>query len=250
MVFQTALDIDTSFNLKSIHFMAAPDPSNATRYLLGQNGLPTVHFDPKDIDILLSPTARLNNVCMNSGSALLQSWFSSPTMPSSISSAQCAILSTYDIVRIRYNASDEDLWRNIHKTSYWLRDIWVLPIHRVSPVEHWVLCVIYLRSHELFVFDSFAARRPWRQDVKVPRPPNHHDLTLTHLQDIMCLVTRMVILANRYGHKLHLITEDWTARPVSVRLFDSFTTLCTHMVPTTHSSLLFKLILTIAASGC
>ena len=155
--FQAALNVDTLFNFRTTHFVTAPEPSNAAQYLLGQNGLPTVHFEPKDINILTSPTARLNNVCMNSGSALLQSWFSSPTLPSSIPSAQCAILSTYDVVWVRYNATDEDLWCNIHKTSYWLRDIWILPIHRASPVEHWVLCVIYVRSHELFVFDSFAA---------------------------------------------------------------------------------------------
>lgn len=115
---------------------------------------------------------------MNSGSALLQSYLSASTLPSSITSQQCAILSTYELVRVRYNASDEDLWRNVRNTSYWLRDIWILPIHRTAPAEHWVLCVIYSKTHELFVFDSFAVQKPWRQDLKVI-PPNSLCLVLT-----------------------------------------------------------------------
>jgi hypothetical protein len=34
----------------------------------------------------------------------------------------------------------------------------------------------------------------------------------------MTLISRMVLLANRNGHELHVITEGWIARPVSVRL--------------------------------
>jgi hypothetical protein len=38
------------------------------------------------------------------------------------------------------------------------------------------------------------------------------------IQDIMSLVSRMVLLANKHHHQLHIINEGWTARPVSVQL--------------------------------
>jgi Ulp1 family protease len=34
----------------------------------------------------------------------------------------------------------------------------------------------------------------------------------------MTLIERMVLLANRNGHPLHVITENWIAQPVSVHV--------------------------------
>jgi Ulp1 family protease len=79
----------------------------------------------------------------------------------------CAILSTHDLSRIRYNASDDILWRNTVWTSFWEKDIWIIPIHRPAPVGHWVFCAVYFATKELHLFDSLAARRPWQNDVKV-----------------------------------------------------------------------------------
>jgi len=108
--------------------------------------------------MLRSETARLNDVCINGGAALLQEHFHD--------TKKIAILTTYDILRVRYRASDDDLWRNIRKTKYWCRDTWILPIHRRT-TEHWVLCVICLEDHRLLLFDSLAAEHPWQQDIKV-----------------------------------------------------------------------------------
>ncbi|KAG1892711.1 hypothetical protein F4604DRAFT_1565355 [Suillus subluteus] len=68
----------------------------------------------------------------------------------------CAILSTHDLPRIRYNASDEILWRNTSWTLFWEKDVWILPIHRPSPVGHWVFCMIYIQTKQLHLFDSLA----------------------------------------------------------------------------------------------
>jgi hypothetical protein len=80
---------------------------------------------------------------------------------------QFAILSTHDLPRIRYNAPDDALWRNMSWTCYWAKEVWILPIHRPSNVGHWVLCVVHLRSKELHLFDSFAEQKAWKVDIKV-----------------------------------------------------------------------------------
>ncbi|KAG2159668.1 uncharacterized protein EDB93DRAFT_1236976 [Suillus bovinus] len=141
------------------------DDNDSTDYARGANviihwDLPEI-FDPKDIGFLSSPTARLNDVCINSCTILL--WHSQLTT----SGAQCAILSTHNLPRIHYNVPDDVIWRNSSWVCYWEKDIWVLPIHHPSGIGHWVLCVIWLSNKELHLFDSLGNRQPWQNDVKV-----------------------------------------------------------------------------------
>jgi Ulp1 protease family, C-terminal catalytic domain len=117
------------------------------------------YFGEHDLAILRSGTARLNDVCINGGAALLQAHFDPLN-------EHCAVLTTFDLVRVRYRASDEDLWRNIHKTAYWCKKTWVLPIHRRT-AEHWVICIISPNDRRLLLFDSLAGERPWQRDIKV-----------------------------------------------------------------------------------
>jgi Ulp1 protease family, C-terminal catalytic domain len=184
------------------------------RTLVRSDGLPQINFEARELDILSSPTARLNDVCMNGGAALLQRYFSSSNYPEASIAQRCALLSTFDLVHVRYKATDVDLWRNVYRSSYWLKDVWIIPIHRPQ-AEHWVVCIASLQTRQLFLFDSLAARRPWRQDIKVSRNRvlgTDADL----MQDVMRLITRLVLLANSHSKELHLITEGWTAQPVSV----------------------------------
>lgn len=132
----------------------------AARVRPSHNGIPPQVFEPKDIDMLRSPTARLNDVCINSCAILL--WYSQWD-----TSTQIAMLSTHDLPRIRYNAPDDVIWRNASWVRYWDKDTWVLPIHRPSVIGHWVLCVIRLSHKELHLFDSLGDRKPWPSDVKV-----------------------------------------------------------------------------------
>jgi len=136
-------------------------PDDSPRTFHRKHGLPSVHFEVRDLAILKSGTARLNDICINGGAALLQDHFAPPN-----DTHRCAILSTFDLVRVRYRASDEDLWRNIHKTKYWDKCIWILPIHRRT-TEHWVIGIVSLKDHRILLFDSLAAERPWHRDVKV-----------------------------------------------------------------------------------
>jgi Ulp1 protease family, C-terminal catalytic domain len=143
------------------------DVGKTTRVLRGVDGRLIARFDPSDLNRFRSPSACLNDVCINGGATLLQNILSSSTHPSSEHSRRCAILSTFDLPRIRYNYSDNDLWRNIHRTAYWLKDVWVIPIHRSHPAEHWVLCTASLKTHELFLFDSFGIASQWKHDIQV-----------------------------------------------------------------------------------
>jgi hypothetical protein len=126
-----------------------------------QGGFPRQIFEPKDIALLASPTACLNDVCINGCAALLFSKLNN------LVTVRCALLSSHDLPRIRYNASDVIIWRNVSWTSYWEKDIWILPIHRSSNIGHWVLCVVRFSSKELHLFDSLAEKKPWKHDVKV-----------------------------------------------------------------------------------
>jgi hypothetical protein len=147
-------------------FLAPPPPPTISRVLFA-DGRTRAIFDSKDLAILSSPTARLNDVCLNGGAAILQMQFSNSASGYSQSSTRCALLTTFELLRVRYRATDDDLWRNVRDSSYWLKDIWILPIHRTTPAHHWVLAVAYLPSHQLLLFDSVASKRPWKQDVKV-----------------------------------------------------------------------------------
>ncbi|KAH7903392.1 hypothetical protein BJ138DRAFT_1020714, partial [Hygrophoropsis aurantiaca] len=174
----------------------APSPANASIVwaLSSVDGFPRQIFDTRDLAILASPTARLNDTCINGGAALLYSHFISPQ------AQRCAILSTHDLPRIRYGASDDDLWRNSSWTSYWTKDVWIIPIHRPLPVGHWVLCTAYFSTRKLYLFDSFAEEIPWGNDIK----------------DIMTLISRLLTIAQKRHNIAQANLSGWVAQPVTV----------------------------------
>ncbi|KIK12535.1 hypothetical protein PISMIDRAFT_120727 [Pisolithus microcarpus 441] len=155
------------------------------------DGFPWQTFLLGDINILTSPHAQLNDTCINGCATLLYSAF----LPNA---ASCAILSTHDLPRIRFNAEDDTLWRNLSWTRFWEKSIRILPIHRSLPVGHWVLCTIDFHSQQLFLFDSLAEQKPWRNDVK----------------DITQLICRLSSLATQRLGTTHRDHGDWTAHPV------------------------------------
>lgn len=111
----------------------------------------------------LSPTARLNDNSLNGAAILLQTQL---LKGGNDTAASVAVLSTHDLVRMRDGSPDDQIWRCAKHTDYWLKDTWVLPIHR-RDINHWVLCIIYPNKKQLRLFDSFAEQRPWHVDIKV-----------------------------------------------------------------------------------
>ncbi|KAG1888274.1 hypothetical protein F4604DRAFT_1877402 [Suillus subluteus] len=166
-----------------------------TRLRPAQDGFLHQVFDPRDQSLLAQPTARINDTCINGCAALLHS-----EILTSSHEQPCAILSTHDLPRIQYNASDDILWRNTSWTSFLERDVWILPIHRPSPVGHWVFCAIYISTKQLHFFDSLAERQLWKTDVK----------------DIMNLIARLSSIAHQWRGSDRIDLKGWVARPLTL----------------------------------
>lgn len=124
------------------------------------SGCMVLGFDDNDMKRLLGPNEILNNICVNQCSSILQTLFTT----SYATASQCAILSSFDLTRIRQGSPVAEIWR---KTQYWNKTKWILPIHR--PLEtHWVLAVIEVQERNILVFDSFGSSyKNWSLDLQV-----------------------------------------------------------------------------------
>ncbi|KAJ7435267.1 hypothetical protein FB451DRAFT_1571607 [Mycena latifolia] len=198
----SGLSVDTDFLqcIKVHNDMGWVERGQVKRIVLGLDGRPRIEIEPDDISRIQSSNGRLNGLTINALAAAFLNLLGYPTSPHAESANKCAIFSTYDLPRIRYKASDDALWGFVNHTKYWEKSLWLIPIHRVDE-EHWVLAVVDVGHQQIFFFDSLAVRaRGWRQDIR----------------DIMVLITRMVVLANRHKHPLHVSTEEetWIARPL------------------------------------
>jgi Ulp1 family protease len=126
-----------------------------------------IQFVAHDLMIMEDPCVCLNDVCLNSVAKYLHTITSHPSNPAHSHSQRCTLFSTYDLLMICYNATEDEVWRRTHKMEYWSKDIWILPIHRTRPAKHWVQCTISLNTRKLLLFDSFAAVQPWKHEVTV-----------------------------------------------------------------------------------
>ncbi|KAG6369896.1 hypothetical protein JVT61DRAFT_13361 [Boletus reticuloceps] len=156
------------------------------------SGFGGLFFEKKDLEIFTSREARLNDTCVNGCAALLYS------VHVAHEPSPFAVLSTHDLIRIRYNAADEDLWRNTARTKYWDKAIWILPIHRPSSWGHWIVCSIHFNTRRILLFDSLAEEQPWRND----------------LTDIMTLVNRLCSIAHTQRGAPLRHSGEWSAIPV------------------------------------
>jgi hypothetical protein len=118
---------------------------------------PKIDFEPSDIQRFASPTEWLNDVCINDGAILLQLHLNTSQ------SDMIAIISTLALPTLK----DDSLWRIARHSTYWERNLWIVPIHRYAPYEHWVLGVVNFVRGEIAVFDSLADQSLWERDVEV-----------------------------------------------------------------------------------
>ncbi|KAJ7802891.1 hypothetical protein B0H14DRAFT_3488023 [Mycena olivaceomarginata] len=194
------LSVDTTFlqDLERYNSLLAVSQLQVPRVVVGLHGRQSIDIEMSDLRRLHSATGRLNDVALNGGAAALLNIYDQPHSPYAGSAGDCALLSTFDLHRIHYKASDAVLWRNLSHTTYWEKRLWLIPIHRPKD-QHWVIVVAAVHEERLFFLDSLGEWRGWRQDI----------------QDVMLLITRMVVLANRRGHALHISTQQdaWMARP-------------------------------------
>jgi Ulp1 family protease len=116
-----------------------------------------IDLSPSDIQRFASPTAWLNDVCINDGAILLLSHLN-PTQSEKIAIISTLALSTLD---------DSALWRLSQRSAFWRKTVWLVPIHRKAPYEHWVLGIVDFACQEIRYFDSLADMSLWKEDVKV-----------------------------------------------------------------------------------
>jgi hypothetical protein len=121
---------------------------------------PKIDFEPSDIQRFASPTEWLNDVCINDGAILLQLHLNTSQ------SDMIAIISTLALPTLK----DDSLWRIARHSTYWERDLWIVPIHRYAPYEHCLLGVVNFVRGEIAIFDSLADQSLWERDVEVGGP--------------------------------------------------------------------------------
>ena len=110
---------------------------------------------------LSSPTAWLNDDCINICAHLLRSLF--PARQNN----NYTLLSTY-VMADHHNPLEDDhcTWQNTYKTQYWAKVKWIVPIHHLK-AHHWVLCIVDHVSQHIDFFDSFGECKEWMKDIEV-----------------------------------------------------------------------------------
>jgi len=114
-------------------------------------------FSPSDIACLTDPHGWLNDLCINQCASLLYRHCQSPAK------LHCALFSSFAVNLARQDNSTEDqIWRHVSHVEFWLRHVWIIPIHFQN---HWLLCVADIQQQELLCFDSFGDAAPWETSV-------------------------------------------------------------------------------------
>ncbi|KAJ7723854.1 hypothetical protein DFH07DRAFT_759343 [Mycena maculata] len=140
--------------------------SHYDHIVVGTEGRPKQTIAVADLARLQHPTALLNGFCMNGVAAAMLEWFTQNTDPTAAGIAhRCAVLSTYDLPRVRYNCCDAELWRALVPTKYWEKSVWIVPVHRLTE-KHWMLIIVVPHEEALYFFDSMNGRN-WHPDLRV-----------------------------------------------------------------------------------
>ncbi|KAF9053459.1 hypothetical protein BJ165DRAFT_1339824 [Panaeolus papilionaceus] len=124
-------------------------------------------FEARDLQIMHSSSDLLNDVCLNGCAHLLHLHYANDHRTTE-HAAQCAMFTTYDLSSSNAEL-DSMLWKNSKRTQFWLKEVWILPIHRPAGQNcdgHWVLCVAYPQQGRLYLYDSFAERNSWDTEAK------------------------------------------------------------------------------------
>ena len=162
------------------------------------------------------------------------------TQPGDISeqhSHRCAVFSTFNLIMVRYNCSPKEIYCCTAKIQYWKRDIWILLIHCTIPAAHWVMCVIYTHSQEIF----YATIRVLQQFVLLEK--THHFI---HLRTLMDPVTthplhgmgHMGTIMDHLGASVACTTiQAMPHLPTGVGLLDTQTTQSICRTPNTHTAI-------------
>ncbi|KAF5332294.1 hypothetical protein D9611_008142 [Ephemerocybe angulata] len=169
----------------------------------------TVEFDSQSLDILSDPNARLTSTCLNAAGTLLQNLFASTASPWRELASDCALFSSFLFEGAGY-LSSHYIWARNKALRYFEKTVWIIPIHRKLPAEHWVLCVVYPRHRNILLFDSLGHKAPWKEDIK----------------NIGLLLGQLYHAASVNGHEMNLGDTEWAAIPTSTTALQTSSTSC------------------------
>ncbi|KZP30810.1 hypothetical protein FIBSPDRAFT_1038058 [Athelia psychrophila] len=152
-----------------------------------------------EISMLANSMSCINEICVNSCAMLLQRMFE---MNHPETASKCAVMSTCNIRDLREGVRDELLWQMVYHTEYWKenKEIWIIPIHRqYNDSGHWVLCVAYMKTRKLLLFDSLGDSG-WTYDVAAA----------------VALIRRLCAISPRALDNSVSPTQEWVAYPALV----------------------------------
>ena len=119
---------------------------------------------PRAGDDLGLPAARVEHLRRVRGRARASAGLAAPGL---VTGGRPAILSSFAMAQQRDGTSlDDGMWRVNHRSRYWEKDVWIIPIHQPS-TQHWELAIVYLRQCRIAYFDSLAHPKTWEEDVQV-----------------------------------------------------------------------------------
>ncbi|KAJ6582196.1 hypothetical protein B0H19DRAFT_1370295 [Mycena capillaripes] len=116
--------------VQEANHLAFVDCRRGVRVIVGLQDRPSLRIEPEDLDHVTSSNGWLNGFVLTGLAAAFLNLFGHPTSASAANANRCAVLSTYDLPRARYKASDDEIWRHTHCTKFWEKDLWLIPIHR------------------------------------------------------------------------------------------------------------------------
>ncbi|KAF5326117.1 hypothetical protein D9611_000326 [Ephemerocybe angulata] len=118
-------------------------------------------FDDNALQSLRTPDVHLNNTTMEACAALLHHH---ALLRQSATANNSVIFSMFDLHMAMY--SPDRLWEQVKGGSYWCKATWIIPLHRLYPVAHWVCAIIHPNTSDIYLFDSLDERKKWSSNLK------------------------------------------------------------------------------------
>ena len=115
----------------------------------------SAYISPDSIKRFL-PSRWLNDECIYVGMLLLHRKIN-PTVG-------FAMFWSTTISSLMNDPHDVGRFSRLGYTKYDVRDIWLMPIHRL---DHWALIVVHVPGKTIYHFDSFADKNAWKDEVNV-----------------------------------------------------------------------------------
>lgn len=160
---QCPIQEDTDlFEALELPFIEPHSPDAQRRLRAGPTRV-VAAFGPDEYKRLSRPNSWLSDTCINELTSLLHHHLARQSDHMD-NAGRCAVFNSY-MLNLAQTGPDR-LWSQSRRLEYWLKDIWLIPVHRPT-AQHWVLAVALPSQCRVLLFDSFADQEAWQMDVPV-----------------------------------------------------------------------------------